>query len=140
MPTTQIRRLRFLMLQVLLGMDAFVAGGLVALLAVNRMLQGLVDSYAPRSMDDASTILDVMDKLLADSAAGGGILLLLAPLTLVAVAWHRVRSRSIRYGLTALSAMVVVLALAAVGQWLWGPIVGAIPPVPPTTPTPTPFG
>jgi heme A synthase len=123
-------------LPVLLGLDAFVTGGLAALLTVNRLLQKTANAYAPYDMDAASTVLDLMDKLLAYLFPCSVLLLFLVLITIAIGVWLKARSRTVRYAVTAL--VLVALLLSATGIGIWTLKASAMPSVLPMTPAPTP--
>jgi hypothetical protein len=117
---------------IFLSLDAFVLGGFVALLIVNRLLNSQLDVYVTAQlMPAASAILDFMDDLLPVLLIYSGILLLLVLATASVGVWLMTESRWLRWGVILLwLAVFVVLA----GLWLSR---GAeVPVVPPTTPTP----
>jgi hypothetical protein len=125
-------RRRSLVMAILLSLDAFVLGGFVALLIVNRLLNSQLDLYVTAQlMPAASAILDFMDDLLPVLLIYSGILLLLVLATASIGVWLVTESRWLRWGVILLwLAVFVVLA----GLWLSR---GAeVPVVPPTTPTP----
>jgi hypothetical protein len=102
------------LLRILLGLDAFVTGGLVALLAVNHLLKEHVDMYASHNMDAASTVADLMDDLLAYLVPCSVLLLLLVLVTIAVGVWSKARSRAISYSVTAL--VLVAILLYATGR------------------------
>jgi len=80
-----------LVLRILLGLDAFCAGGLTALLAVNHLLQQHLDIYAPDNMVAASAVLDLMDNLLAYLFPCAVALLVLVLFSILVGVWIKVR-------------------------------------------------
>lgn len=104
-------------LRILLGLDAFVTGGLTALLAMNRLLQTHLNAYAPHNMDSASTVLDLMDDLLAYLVPCLVLLLFLALVTLAVGIWTKVRTRTARQGASALVLAAILLCATGVGIW-----------------------
>jgi hypothetical protein len=135
-PNNQNSPSRWPVLPVLLGLDAFVLGGLAALLAVNRLLQETGNVYAPHNMDAASTVMDLMDDLLAYLLLCSGLLLFLVLATIAAGVWLKARSRTVRYGVAALVLVALLLSATGIGVWLLR--AAETPRVPPMTPTPTP--
>jgi hypothetical protein len=85
-----LKKKRVSILNVLLILDAFVLGGFVTLLLVNRLLDIQLNGYAARSTAATKTIVDLMDNLLAYYAAYAGIFLLLILLTLGVWTWRMV--------------------------------------------------
>lgn len=129
-----IRALRQRRLKILFGLvvlDAFVFGGLVTLLLVNRLLGNQLSIYAPHDMAAASAILDLMDDLVAYYVVYGGTLLALALITASAWVWLMTESRPLRYGVA-----LLVLILVVVAAWTLLSRYAGAPPVPPVTPTP----
>jgi hypothetical protein len=127
-----VPRRRFLILTILLSLNAFVLGGCVTLLIVNRLLNRQLDVYAAtQSMAAASTILDFMDDLLPFFLTYGGVLVVLVLVTASVWTWMMTPSRLLRYGVILLC-LVVLVVLG--GMWLLGG--SEAPVVPPTTPTP----
>jgi hypothetical protein len=127
------RQRRLSILSLLLALDAFVLGGLLALLVVNRLLNNQLDVYLSHSFVAAATILDFMDDLLPYYVIYGGTLLALVLTTLIAWMWSKTKSPVLRY-----SVVLSVLIFVTVGAWLLlSPGTGS-PPVPPMTPTPLP--
>jgi hypothetical protein len=120
-------------LSILLALDAFSLGGLVALLMVNHFLNNDLAHYAQRNLwAEASTILDLLDDLLIYLVAYIGALLLLLLITAVAWVWFKTQSQMLRYGVVVLIVSIVsVVGIAWLGQ-----IATATPPPPPMTPTP----
>jgi len=85
-------------LSILAALDAFVLGGLVALFMVNRLLSDHVARYAQGNlMAQASTILDLMDNLLAYFAGYIVALLVLLLITTIAWVWLKTQSQMLRY-------------------------------------------
>lgn len=122
---------RFPILSALLALDAFVLGGLVSLLMVNRFLNTHLDYYAQSNMVAASTILDLLDDLLLYLVGYIGALLALLLITAVAWVWLRTKSQLLRYGVILLVACVVlIIGIAWIGRS------GRTTPPPPMTPTP----
>jgi cytochrome bd-type quinol oxidase subunit 2 len=130
-PIRALRQRRLPILSLLLALDAFVLGGLVTLLLVNRLLGNQLNIYAPHSMAAAYTILDFMDDLLPYCVVYGGTLLALILITGSAWVWLMTESRLLRYG-----AVLLVLIVVAVAAWMALSRSMAAPPVPPMTPTP----
>jgi hypothetical protein len=75
---------------VLYLLDAFMLGGLVALLAVSQLLESIKNRVV--TMEAASEILNVQDQLLPYYVAFIGAFLALALLTLGAWLWRALRS------------------------------------------------
>ncbi len=123
-------------LRILLGLDAFVTGGLGALLTVNRLLQKHMNTYAPHDMEAASAVLDLMDDLLAYLVPCSALLLFLVLVTITIGIWTKVKPRTVRYGATAVVLAAILLYAAGIGIWLLK--ISAVPSVPSVTPTPTP--
>ncbi len=91
--TGTTNRRRVPILSILAALDAFVLGGLVALFMVNRFLDSHLARYVQGDfMSEASTILDLMDNLLAYFA--GYIVALLVLLLITAVAWVWLKTQS----------------------------------------------
>jgi hypothetical protein len=125
------RQRRLPIVSVLITLDVFVLGGLVALLLVNRLLSNLLAVYAVHSMDAASAILDFMDDLLPYYVVCIGGLLALVLITLGVWAWQRTDSWLLRYGIAVLVVTVLVL-----GAWALLSSGAGVDSVPPSTPTP----
>ena len=129
--TTHWRRLP--VLAILVALDGFVFGGLVALLLVNRLLANHLARYVQGNLMAAgSTVLDLMDNLLIYLMSTISALLVLLSITAVAWVWSRTESRLLRYGVVLLLVTIVLVVGLA-----WG--VGRVttpPPPPPMTPTP----
>jgi hypothetical protein len=121
-------------MRILLGLDAFFTGGLLALLAVNHLLQEHMNRYAVYDMEAASTVLDLMDNLLAYLVPCSGLLLFLVLVTVAIGVWTKVKPRGVRYGATALVLAVILLYAASIGVLIIQ--TSAAPSVLPTTPTP----
>jgi hypothetical protein len=85
-----LKKKRVSILNLLLILDAFVLGGCVSMLLVNRLLDVQLNLYAPRNMVAAETILDFTDDLLPYYMAYVGILLALILVTLGAWVWQAV--------------------------------------------------
>ena len=118
----------------LVTLNAFVLGGCLALLIVNRLLTNQFDIYnSSNSMAEVSTILDFMDDLLPLYLICGSTLLLLLLFSTAFWAWTKTKSRFLRYG-TILLFLLAILLLA--GMWFVGSPSGPI--TMPTTPTPIP--
>jgi hypothetical protein len=128
-----LRQRRLPILSILLALDAFVLGGLIALLLVNRLLNNQLNIYVPHSWAAADAILDFKDDLLPYYVVYGGTLLALSLITLSASVWFTTKSRLLRYGVVLLG-----LILVFVSAWMWLPRSGRTPPIPPMTPTPVP--
>jgi len=135
-PINQNRPHKWAVLAVLLGLDAFVLGGLTALLTVNRLLQETRDVYAPHDMDAASTVMDLMDDLLAYLLPCFGLFVSLVLVTVAVGVWLKARSRTVRYGVTALVLTAILLFATGIGVWVLK--ISEVPSIPPMTPTPTP--
>ena len=129
--TTHQRRVP--VLSILVTLDAFVLGGLVALLMVNHFLNDHLAYYAQSDLwAEASAILDLMDNLLIYFVGYIGTLLLLLLITAVAWVWSKTESRLLRYGVV----LLVVLVVLVIGVVWIGQITTTTPPPPPMTPTP----
>jgi hypothetical protein len=115
-------------------LNAFVLGGCLALLIVNRLLTNQFDIYiSSNSMAEVSTILDFMDDLLPLYLIYGSTLLLLFLFSAAFWAWTKTQSRLLRYGLI----FLILLALAFIAStWLLGATTDPI--ILPQTPTPVP--
>jgi type III secretory pathway component EscS len=126
------RQLNLPVLSILVTLDAFFLGGLVALLMVNRFLNNHLARYAQGNFRaEGSTILDLMDDLLIYFAGYIGVLLVLLLITAVIWVWSKTQSRTLRYGVVLLVvSIVLVVAIVWVGRFTT-----ATPP-PPMTPTP----
>ena len=114
-----------------LALDFFVLGGLVALLIVNRMLNIQLDIYA-QNINAASVLIDFMDDLLPYHIFYYGVMSILAVLTVVAWAWSRPQSRVLRY-----AAVALLFILVAISAWLFlgrSETITSFPPM--ITPTP----
>lgn len=135
-PTRHSTARRWPVLPILLGLDAFALGTLVALLTVNRLLWRTAHAYAPYDTNAASTVLDLIDDLLAYLYGCAVLLLFLALITIAASAWLKARSPIARYGVTALLLVLLLLSTTAIGVWTLR--VAEAPAVLPMTPTPTP--
>jgi hypothetical protein len=118
-------------LSVLMMLDVFVLGGVVALVLVNRLLSNQLAVYAPYSMDAASAILDVMEDLFPYYVVCIVGLLALVLITLGVWAWLRTDSWLLRYGVA-----LLVLTILVVGAWTLLSHGAGGDPVPPLTPTP----
>jgi len=111
-----VPRRRFMIVTMLLSLDALVLGGCIALLIVNRLLNSQLDVYtATQSMAAASTILDFMDDLLLFYLIYSGALLLLVLGTASVWTWMMTQSRLLRYGVILLC-LIVLVVLG--GMWL----------------------
>ena len=117
----------------LLALDTFVLGGFAAFLVVDRLLNDQLAHYAPRHMDAASAILDLLDDLIPYLVVCGATSLVLVLSTICVVVWRRSRSRVLRYGTVLLALLMIAFALGAGFSGR-----GMTPPVPPMTPTPVP--
>ena len=125
------KKKRAFILIVLLILDAFVLGGFVTLLIVNRLLDNQLAVYVPHSVAAAGTILDLMDDLLLYDVVYAGILLMLILTTVGAWVWGKTQSR-LRYG------VLVTFTLVTIGGlWLVANARLKATPIPPQTPTPT---
>lgn len=118
-------------LSILLALDLFVLGGLIALLLVNRLLNNQLNIYVPHSWAAADAILDFKDDLLPYYVVYGGTLLALILVTVSAWVWLITKSRLLRY-----SVVLLVLILVAVIAWMLLSGSTGTPPPPPMTPTP----
>ena len=128
--TTNQRRVP--VLSILVTLDAFVLGGLVALWMVNRFLNNHLTRYAQRNLwAEGSAILDLTDNLLIYFAGYIGALLILLLITAIAWVWSKTQSRLPRYGVV----LLVVLIMLVMGIVWVGRITSTAPP-PPMTPTP----
>jgi hypothetical protein len=103
---------------------------------VNRLLQKHMNMYAPYDMEAASTVMDLVDNLLAYLFLCSGLLLFLVLVTIAIGVWTKVKPPTLRYGVTAL--VLVAILLYATGVGIWMVKTSAVPSMPPTTPTPTP--
>jgi hypothetical protein len=125
-------RSRALLTKALFLLNAFVLGGCLALVFVNRLLNTQLDQYvSSQSMAAASTIIDFMEDLLPLYLICGSVLLLLLLISTTVWAWTKTQSRFLRYG-TLLLILLAFVLLA--GMWLMGGSSGPIPL--PATPTP----
>jgi hypothetical protein len=128
-----VPRRRFMILTMLLSLNAFVLGGCITLLIVNRLLSSQLDVYtAIQSMAAASAILDFMDDLLYFYFIYGAVLLVLVLSTASVWTWMVTQSRILRYGMILLC-LIILVVLG--GVWLMGG--KEVPVAPPTTPTPS---
>jgi heme A synthase len=128
--TTHQRRVP--VLSILVTLDAFFLGGLVALLLVNRFLNNHLARYAQGNLGAAgSTILDLKDDLLVYFVGYIGALLILLSITAVTWVWSRTQSQLLRYGVILLLVLIVLLVVG-IG---WAGRITTTPP-PPMTPTP----
>ena len=125
-------RSRAILMKVLVLLNAFVLGGCLALLIVNRWLNNQLDTYVSnQSMDAASTIIDFMEDLLPLYLMCGSAVLLLLLVSTAVWAWTKTQSRFLRYGIL----LLIFLALLLIASlWLMGGSSGPIPM--PMTPTP----
>jgi hypothetical protein len=122
-----------MVLTMLLSLTAFVLGGCVTLLIVNRLLNGQLDVYTTaQSMAAASAILDFMDDLLGFYFIYGAVLLVLVLITATVWTWMATQSRTLCYVLT----LLCFVALVVMG-WVWLTRGREVPVVAPTTPTPS---
>jgi len=123
---------RSLLTTILITLNAFVLGGCLVLLIINRLLKNQLDIYvSSQSMAAGSTILDFMDDLLPFYLLYASALLLLLLVLAAVWAWAKTQSRILRYG----SILLILLALLLLaGIWFLGSSSGPI--IPPTTPTP----
>ena len=126
-----LRQRRLAILSILLALDVFVLGGLIALLLVNHLLNNQLNIYVPHSIAAADTILDFKDDLLPYYVVYGGTLLALILTTVSAWVWLITKSRLLRY-----SVVLLVLILVAVIAWMLLSGSTGTPPPPPMTPTP----
>lgn len=125
-------RSRAILVRALILLNAFVLGGCLALVIINRRLNSQLNQYASsQSMAAASTIIDFMDDLLPLYLICGSVLLLLLLISATVWAWTKTQSRFWRYG----TILLIFIALILVaGMWLMGVSSGPIPL--PATPTP----
>jgi hypothetical protein len=122
-----------MILTMLLSLNAFVLGGCITLLMVNRLLNSQLDVYtAIESMAAASAILDFMDDLLYFYLLYGAVLLILVLITASVWTWMVTQSRILRYGVILLCLTILVVLG---GVWLMRG--NEAPVVPPATPTPS---
>jgi hypothetical protein len=124
---------RLPVLSLLLALDAFVFGGLLTLLVVNRLLNNQLHVYLSHSFVAAATILDFMDDLIPYYLIFGGTLLALVLTTFIAWMWSKSKSPLLRY-----SVVLSVLIFVTTGAWILLSRGTGAPPVPPMTPTPLP--
>ena len=119
-------------LSILVTLDAFFLGGLVALLLVNRFLNNHLARYAQGDLwAEGSAILDLMDGLLVYFVGYIGALLILLSITAVIWVWSKTQSQILRYGVILLLVLIVLLVVG-IG---WAGRITTTPP-PPMTPTP----
>lgn len=78
----------------LLIMDAFVLGGCVMLLLMNRLLDRQLTTSAPHGRSEAEVLLALVDGLLPYYVAFAGVLALLILITVGAWAWRTTGSQS----------------------------------------------
>jgi hypothetical protein len=90
-----LRQRRLAILSILLALDVFVLGGLIALLLVNHLLNNQLNIYVPHSWAAADAILDFKDDLLPYYVVYGGTLLVLILITVSAWVWLIAKSRHI---------------------------------------------
>jgi hypothetical protein len=133
--TRQNNRQTWPILPILLGLDAFVLGGLAALLAVNRLLQRHAVVYEPHNMDATSVVLDLMDDLLGYLLPSIALLAFLVLVTIAVGVWLKAKSRTVRHTATALVLTVLLVYAAGVGHYVFKTT--ELPSIPPMTPTPT---
>jgi len=99
-------------LSVLVTLDAFFLGGLVALLMVNRFLNNHLARYAQGDLwAEGSAILDLMDNLLIYFVGYIGALLVLLSITAIIWVWSKTQSHLLRYGVILLLVLIVVLVV-----------------------------
>ena len=129
--TTHQRRVP--VLSILVTLDAFFLGGLVALLMVNRFLDKHLARYVQGDFwAEGSAILDLMDNLLLYFVGYIGALLVLLSITAVIWVWSKTQSQLLRYGVILLLVLIVLLVVGI--GW-----VGRITTTPPPPMTPTPI-
>lgn len=122
---------------ILVGFNALLIGGCLALLSVSYLLRNQLEIYiSVEAIDAAAAILDFMDDLLALYLICGSMLLLLFLGSLTLWAWKRTQSRFLRYGsiLLIFLAIIVVIAIWSMGATS-GPIIA--PQMPTATPLPS---
>jgi hypothetical protein len=132
-PVLTARRRRLPVLTILVTVDGFVLGGLVALVLVNRLLADHLTRYAQGNlMAEGSTVLDLMDDVVIYLMGALSGLLVLSSITAVVWAWSRTESQLLRYG-----AVFLLIAIVLVVGMVWGVGQVTAPPSPsPATPTP----
>jgi hypothetical protein len=125
-------RRRVPVLAILVTLDAFFLGGLVALLLVNRFLNNHLARYAQGDFwAEGSAILDLMDNLMVYFVGYIGALLVLLSITAVIWVWSKTQSQLLCYGVILLVVLIVLLVVG-IG---WAGRITTTPP-PPMTPTP----
>ena len=118
------------------ALNAFVLGGCLAFLIVNRLLANQLDIYlSSENMSAGSTMLDLMDDILPFYFLCGTAVVLILLLSATFWAWTRTQSRFLRYSTIFL---LLLLLVFLVGFWFLGASSGAIPPPHLATPTPAP--
>jgi hypothetical protein len=85
-----LKKKRFCILNLVLALDAFVLGGFVTLLLVNRLLDIQLNGYVPLSTVATDIILALMGGLLPYYTAYAGALLILILLTAGVWVWRTV--------------------------------------------------
>ena len=116
----------------LLVLDAFVLGGCVTLVIVNRFLVGMMQRLS--TIEAQSQILNVLDNLIPYYVVYGGVLLLLISITISVWIWTSTQSR-LRY----ITPLIFVLIIICGIWWMVSSRLGSSS-IPPRTPTPTPAG
>ena len=105
----QVPRHRFLLLAMLLSLNALVLGGCITLLIVGRLLNTQLDVYvAAQSMPAASAILDFMDDLVPLYFVYSAVLLLLVLGTVSVWTWMVAQSPWLRYGMVLLCFILLI--------------------------------
>lgn len=118
----------------LVALNAFVLGGCLAFLIVNRLLANQLEVYlSSENMVAGSTMLDLMDDILPFYFLCGTAVVLILLLSATFWAWTRTQSSFLRYGTIGLLLLLIVFL---VGFWFLGASNGAIPPPHLATPTP----
>jgi hypothetical protein len=82
-------------LTLLLISDAFVLGGFVTMLIVNRLLDAQLSIYMPHDRSSSDTILNLMDGLLPYYATFAGTLAILILVTVGVWAWRTAGDQSV---------------------------------------------
>lgn len=101
------------LLKALLMLNSFMAGGLAALLLVNRLLNAQLTVYKTAHFASASAILDFMDDLLPYLVIAIGGFLLLTFATVSVWLWTKSQSRLPKYGIA-----LLVLMFTAITLWI----------------------
>ena len=100
-----------LILRILLILNVFTFGGLVAMIIVNRLLVAQLTIYGETYMVAASAILDFMDDILPYLAAYIGGFLILTFATISVWLWTKVQIRYPRYGVAFLVLVFVIMVI-----------------------------